>query len=110
MGGPIFGPSASINLAYYDALNAMASMSVSEKTKVGYLQPALDLRASIIRKLWNETTGTLRFSSTSPAGGICQSTNGYASSLGILPGHYSSTGSLYTGVKLLPAAFQGPDH
>jgi hypothetical protein len=110
MGRPIFGPSPSINLAYHDALNAMALMSFSGKTKVGYLQPALDLRASIIRNLRNEATGTLRFSSTSPAGGICQSTNGYASSLGTLPEHSASIGVLYTGEKLLPAAFQGLDH
>jgi len=110
MGGPVIGPSASINLAYFDALNAMALMAPSEKTKLGYLQSALDLQASIVRNLWDETNGVLQFSSTSSAGGICQSTNGYASSLGILPGHSGSTAVLRGSDNLLPAAFEGLGH
>jgi hypothetical protein len=109
MGGPVFGPSANINLAYFDALNAMASMAPNESTKLGYLQSALDLQASIVRNLWDETNGVLRFSSTSPTGGICQSTNGYASSLGILPRHPGSTEVIRGSTKLLPAAFEGLD-
>lgn len=110
MGGPVFGPSANINLAYLDALNAMASMAPNESTKLGYLQSALDLQASIVRNLWDETNGVLRFSSTSPTGGICQSTNGYASSLGMLPRHPVSTEVIRGSTKLLPAAFEGLDH
>jgi hypothetical protein len=110
MGGPVLGSSASINLAYFDALNAMALMAPSEKTKLTYLQSALDLQASIVRNLWDETNGVLRFGSTSPIGGICQSTNGYASSLGILPGHSGSTAALCGSDKLLPAAFEGLGH
>lgn len=110
MGGPIFGPSAGINLAYYDALNAMASMASNETTRLGYLQSALDLQASIVRNLWDENNGVLRFSSNSPNGGICQSTNGYASSLGILPGHSNSTAALRGSTKLLPAAFESLGH
>jgi len=110
MGGPIFGPSTNINLAYFDALNAMALMSPSETTNLGYLQSALDVQASIVRNLWDGTDGILRFSSTSPIGGICQSTNGYGSSLGILPGHAGTTEVLYTSDKLLPAAFQNLGH
>ena len=107
MGGPVFGPSANINLAYFDALNAMASMAPNESTKLGYLQSALDLQASIVRNLWDETNGVLRFSSTSPADGNCQSTNGYASSLGILPRHPGSTEVNRGRTKLLPAAIEG---
>jgi hypothetical protein len=110
MGGPVFGPSAGINLAYYDALNAMASMAPNETTRLGYLQSALDLQASIVRNLWDETNGVLRFNSTAPNGGICQSTNGYASSLGILPGHPNSTVALRGSTKVLPAAFEGLGH
>jgi hypothetical protein len=33
MGGPIFGASGKINLAYFDALNAMAKMSICAKFK-----------------------------------------------------------------------------
>ena len=110
MGGPVFGPSATINLTYFDALNAMALMAPSETIRLGYLQSALDLQASIVRNLWDETNGVLRFSSTSPKGGICQSTNGYASSLGILPSHAGSTAALCGSDNLLPAAFDGLGH
>jgi hypothetical protein len=110
MGGPVFGPSAGINLAYFDSLNAMASMSPNETTRLGYLQSALDLQASITRNLRDETNGVLRFSSTSPNGGICQGTNGYASSLGLLPGHSDTTVALRGSAKFLPAAFEGLGH
>lgn len=110
MGGPIFGPSADTNLAYFDALNAMTSMAPSKKTKLEYLQSALDLQASIVRNLWDENHGVLRFSTTSPIGGICQSTNGYASSLGMLPGHVASAVALRGSTDLLPAAFEGLGH
>lgn len=110
MGGPVFGPSAGINLAYLDALNAMALMAPNETIKMEFLQSALDLQASIVRNLWDETNGVLRFSSNSPDGGICQSTNGYASSLGILPGHPGSTAVLRGSTKLLPAAFESLGH
>ena len=110
MGGPVFGPSAGINLAYFDSLHAMALMASSKSTRLGYLQSALDLQASIVRNLWDETNGTLRLSTTSSTGGICQSTNGYASSLGILPGHSGSIAVLRGSTKLLPAAFEGLGH
>ena len=110
MGGPVFGPSAGINLAYLDALRAMASMAPSEQIRLGYLQSALDVQATIVRNLWDEKNGVLRFSSTSPTGGICQSTNGYASSLGMLPRHPGSTEVIRGSTKLLPAAFEGLDH
>ena len=85
-------------------------MASSESTRLGYLQSALDLQASIVRNLWDETDGALRFNSTSLTGGICQSTNGYASSLGIVPGHPGSTTVLRGSAKLLPAAFEGLGH
>lgn len=110
MGGPIFGPSASINLAYFDALRAMALMSPEETTRLRYLQSALDLQASIIRNLWDDTNGILRFSTNSATGGVCQSTNGYASSLAILPEHPNTIRALHTSGELLPAAFQGLGH
>lgn len=110
MGGPVFGPSANINLAYFDALHAMALMAPSEATKFEYLQSALDLQAAIIRDLWDEANGVLRFSSTSPLGGVCQSTNGYASSLGILPRHSGSCRALYAGDGQFPVAFDGLGH
>lgn len=110
MGGPIFGPSASINLAYFDALNAMSLMAPVEETRSQYLQAALDLRASIIRTFWDESNGILRFNGSSPSGGICQSTNGYASSLGILPEHPDSIQNLCAKDERLPAAFQGLGH
>jgi hypothetical protein len=110
MGGPVFGPSTSINLAYYDALNAMASISHGVKTKTKYSKAASNLQTSIIANLWDENSGVLRFSSSSSTGGICQSTSGYASSLGVTPEHPRCVGNLTTTGKLLPAAFQDLGH
>jgi hypothetical protein len=110
VGGPIFGPSASINLAYYDALTAMALMSTSLEAKTKYSKAASDLKTSIIANLWDDNSGVLRFSSSSPTGGICQSTNGYASSLGVTCDHPRSIENLTTTSKLLPAAFQDLGH
>ena len=84
----------------------MALMAPSETVRLEYLQSALDLQASIVRNLWDEKNGVLHFSGTSPTGGICQSTNGYASSLGLLPSHPESTAILRGSTKLLPAAFE----
>jgi hypothetical protein len=110
MGGPIFGPSASINLAYYDALTAMALMSTSVEAKTKYSEAASDLKTSIIANLWDDNSGVLRFCSSSSPGGICQSTNGYASSLGVTSEHPRFIDNLTTTSRLLPAAFQDLGH
>jgi hypothetical protein len=110
MGGPVFGPSASINLAYYNALTAMALMSADVETTTKYSKAASDLKTSIIANLWDDNSGVLRFSSSSPTGAICQSTNGYASSIGVTSDHSRFIENLTTTSKLPPAAFQGLGH
>lgn len=108
MGGPIFGASGKINLAYFDALKAMAKMCISAKLKESYLARAERLRTSIVSHLWNEESGTMRMSNITPPKGVCQDINAYGISIGVSPFH-SKAESVLNAPKdaKLPLAFQG---
>lgn len=88
----------------------MVLMTSKAQIKSEYSQAASDLQASITRHLWDEDKGVMRFSSSSPASGICQSTNSYASSLGLVPGHRDLVENVSASGEALPAAFQGLGH
>lgn len=60
MGGPIFGASGKINLAFYDALKSMNTMSLFLDNKDIFSARAEKLKSSILLHLWNAETGTMR--------------------------------------------------
>lgn len=107
MGGPIFGASGKINLAYFDALKAMAKMCICTKLKDGYSARAERLRTSIVAHLWNTDFGIMRMSDTSPTG-ICQDINAYGITTGASPLRPNAESVLAAPQDAsLPLAFQG---
>ena len=108
MGGPIFGASGKINVAYFDALKAMAKMCISSKLKAAYTTRAEALRSSIISHLWNDESGSLRMSDRASPMGICQDVNAYGITTGVSPAHANAY-SILAAPKdsSLPLAFQG---
>jgi alpha-L-rhamnosidase len=108
MGGPIFGASGKINVAYFDALKAMASMCICAKLKDGYSARAERLRTSIVSHLWNNESGIMRMSDIASPTGICQDINAYAITTGISPFHPKTDSVLaVSNDGKLPLAFQG---
>lgn len=108
MGGPIFGASSKINVAYYDALTSMTKMCSIAETKDAFSKRAACLKQNIISHLWNDDAGIMRMSDTASLAGICQDANAYAITTGISPLHVESKNILATPKgKNLPLAFQG---
>lgn len=108
MGGPIFGASGKINVAYYDALNAMSKMGDAIHSKDVYSQRAATLKESIISHLWNDDAGVMRMSDITPPTGVCQDINAYAITTGVSPVHSKSQSILAAPPNnQLPLAFQG---
>ncbi|XEV05021.1 hypothetical protein FSHL1_010308 [Fusarium sambucinum] len=109
MGGPVFGVSTGLNLAYYDALNAMAFMSTDNDTMRQYQSQTSLLRESLIRLLWNNKQGTMRPALSLAADGVFQDVNGYAATLGISPEHSEAAKGIFPSHSTLPQAFRGID-
>lgn len=105
LGGPHFGASGKINLAFYDALHSMSQMSTVLGVKDTFSLQAEDLRKSIISYLWNEEAGILQMTDTVSLNGICQDVNAYSSILGISPSH-PNTAEILASTNQLPFAFQ----
>ncbi|KAF2033939.1 hypothetical protein EK21DRAFT_108357 [Setomelanomma holmii] len=51
MGGPVFGPSAALNIAYYDALQAIAALSPSSELRSKHLAKAESLKKKHVRNV-----------------------------------------------------------
>lgn len=109
LAGPVFGASTEINLALYDTLQSMATMSSDEAEATTLRGKAANLKSAIVRHLWSSETGILRMSDTSPPTGICTHVNAYGISLGVSPRHPDEEDNLIQpDSKLLPA-FKGLD-
>ncbi|KFY77501.1 hypothetical protein V499_03131 [Pseudogymnoascus sp. VKM F-103] len=104
LGGPIFGASAKINMAYYEALASMAIMSGELHMTDCYTSRLEPLKRSIIEHMWSEEGQVMKMSCTSNPLGICQDVNAYAVATGIAPPKSDRLGSDYTEN---PAAYQG---
>ncbi|KAF5658673.1 alpha-L-rhamnosidase A [Fusarium heterosporum] len=109
MGGPIFGVSTGLNLAYFDALNAMMLMATDKEIKTRYLSEAASLKQSIISALWNHERGTIRPALSLELDGVFQDVNSYAATLGISPEHPHAVDEIYASYDSLPPAFRGLD-
>lgn len=106
MGGPVFGCSSQINLAFYDALNAMAAMSSVSESRYQYSTRAEMLKKNIVEHLWSKETGILKMSQTSPEDGLSQDVNAYGISLGVSPDHSKDEQNLSCLGTELPLAFE----
>ncbi|OBT63617.1 hypothetical protein VE03_07340 [Pseudogymnoascus sp. 23342-1-I1] len=104
MGGPIFGASTKINLAYYEALTSMARMSGVLHMADCYTNRLESLKRSIEDHLWSEKGQVMKMSCTSNPLGICQDVNAYAVSTGIVPPKSDRLRPDYTEN---PTAYQG---
>lgn len=105
LGGPVFGASTPLNMAYYDALQSMALLTPNSTEAISFRDRAAALKANIISHLYNPTTGSLRLSSSTAATGIPQDANSYGITLGISPPHISQISTLSQSSDLLPNAF-----
>ncbi|GAB7348639.1 hypothetical protein MBLNU459_g7011t1 [Dothideomycetes sp. NU459] len=106
MGGPIFGASGQINLAYYDALNSMAAMSTVNGAKDSFTERAELLKEKVIAHLWSSKTGILKMSDHSPEDGLSQDINAYSVSIGVSPPHVRDQERLACSHDGLPLAFE----
>ncbi|KIV99227.1 uncharacterized protein PV09_09091 [Verruconis gallopava] len=110
LGGPIFGVSAVVNLAYYDSLRAMSILASGTDEKKRLTLLAENLRDRMVEHLWNKSTGIFRMGTTLPEDGVCQDVVAYATSLGIIPGHPNLQAHLGAQDTQLPLAFRGLGH
>jgi hypothetical protein len=111
MGGPVFGASGGINLAYYDNLEAMRIISKSKEKQEHYVERASKLKKSMLQHLYNDKRGISRLSYSTPEEGICHDVNGYAMSLGITPRHDNDLLNLVGSESAeLPLAFRNLGH
>lgn len=107
MGGPIFGASGKINVAYFDALQSMSKMALSIDQTDTYSGRAKELKSSIVQHLWNADAGILRMSDITSPDGVCQDINAYGITTGISPVHDRAKSLLVApGDTTLPLAFQ----
>ncbi|RGP66702.1 hypothetical protein FSPOR_6442 [Fusarium sporotrichioides] len=109
MGGPVFGVSAGLNLAYYDALNAMALMSSDKDDMCQYQSQASLLKESLVRVLWNNKQGTMRPALSLADDGVFQDTNAYAATLGVSLDHSEAIEGIFPSHTTLPVSFRGID-
>ncbi|SCO89957.1 related to alpha-L-rhamnosidase A [Fusarium oxysporum] len=109
MGGPVFGVSTGVNLAYLDALNAMASMSPDSKTASEYSHQAANLKQALIHMLWNNEQGTMRPALSLDPDGVFQDVNAYAATLGVSTDHPKVAEGIFSASESLPFAFRGLD-
>ncbi|EXM21931.1 Alpha-L-rhamnosidase C-terminal domain [Fusarium oxysporum f. sp. vasinfectum] len=109
MGGPVFGVSTGVNLAYLDALNAMASMSPDSKTASEYSHQAANLKQALIHMLWNNEQGTMRPALSLDPDGVFQDVNAYAATLGVSTDHPKVAEGIFPAIESLPFAFRGLD-
>ncbi|KAJ4115987.1 hypothetical protein NW760_009097 [Fusarium oxysporum] len=107
MGGPVFGVSTGVNLAYLDALNAMASMSPDSKTASEYSHQAANLKQALIHMLWNNEQGTMRPALSLDPDGVFQDVNAYATTLGVSTDHPKVAEGIFPASESLPFAFRG---
>ncbi|RDW69281.1 hypothetical protein BP6252_08301 [Coleophoma cylindrospora] len=107
MGGPIFGASGKINLAYFDALKAMSAIAKAIKVDDPFTIKAETLSSSIVAHLWNGETGIMRLSDLTSPTGLCQDINAYGVVTGVSPLHPKAVLNLAAPkTSGLPLAFQ----
>lgn len=110
LGGPVFGTSCSLNVAYYEALLAMALVSDNATSSKKYVVEAQALKSNIQEHFFDRSSGILRLSDSLPREGICQSTSAHAMTLNLTPPHPKDLHHLTGSDESLPLAFRDLAH
>ncbi|KAF6834527.1 alpha-l-rhamnosidase [Colletotrichum musicola] len=110
LGGPVFGASGTTNLAYYDALNAVATMTFDPERRTQLSARAETLKQNLLTHLWNPDTDSIKMGMALPGDGISQDTNGYALALDIVPEPERTSSHLRCATSSKPTAFKGLGH
>ncbi|PSK51858.1 hypothetical protein B9Z65_3125 [Elsinoe australis] len=106
LAGPVFGPAAHINLAYYNALLAMTTMAEAAGADAStYVVVAETLKASILTELWSPKTGHLSIGASYPTASHSQQSHAYSILLGVSPPHASDAALLLQPDTSLPISF-----
>tara|TARA_R110002003_G_scaffold130_15_gene12258 strand:+ start:2917 stop:4668 length:1752 start_codon:yes stop_codon:yes gene_type:complete len=107
MGGPIFGPSGALNIAYYDALQAIATLTPNAEMGSKYMSKAETLKEHILETFYDSSSGVFHLGTSLPAEGICQDVKGYAMTTDLIPPHANDLKHLSDPGSNLPRAFRG---
>ncbi|KAJ4355272.1 hypothetical protein N0V95_003102 [Ascochyta clinopodiicola] len=110
LGGPVFGASSALNNAYYEALQAMATLSTDAANQNKYSLQAYDLKVNMLRHFYDTSTGVYHLDRSLPASGICQDVKAHAITLDLLPYHCNDLDHLIDSNSGLPRAFRGLGH
>lgn len=110
VGVPIFGASGPLNVAYYEALQAMKSMSVNDASLDRYHLKAETLKMKVQKQFCDTSSGNLRLSNSVPVDGVCQSTSAHARTVGIVDPLPHTNDSLCDKDPTLPRAFRNLAH
>ncbi|KAF9693241.1 hypothetical protein EKO04_008613 [Ascochyta lentis] len=110
LGGPVFGASSALNNAYYEALQAMVTLSTDVSNKNKYNLQAQTLKGNMLRHFYDPFTGVYHLDKSLPASGICQDVKAHAIMLDLLPHHSDDLEHLIDSDSNLPRAFRGLGH
>ncbi|GKT45850.1 uncharacterized protein ColSpa_06031 [Colletotrichum spaethianum] len=110
LGGPVFGASGTMNLAYYDAMNAVRAMTSNGYRKIQISAKMEILKKNILAHLWDSKKGSVRMGIALPPDGICQDTNGYAVTLDVVENSDKCLSHLTCSPESMPVAFRGLQH
>jgi hypothetical protein len=103
----VFGASGKINIAYYEALTAMAQMGHAIGKANTFTASANSLKESILKHLCNTEINHIRMSDSAPANGISQDVAAFAITTGIVSPNSTNTSILHhDGGSSLPTAYQ----
>jgi len=107
--GPVFGASAEINLALYDALKSMCVMASNNTDVEDFDRKAQSLKSAIVKRLWNADDGILRLSDTASSSAHSVHACAYAMILDLTPVHELDVYHVVNSSDGLPCAFKGED-
>lgn len=110
LGGPVFGASSALNNAYYEALQAMVTLSTNTVKQEKYQLQAHQLKTNMLRHFYDPSTGIYHLDRSLPASGICQDVKAHAMKLDLLPSHCDDLEHLTDSKSDLPRAFRGLGH
>lgn len=110
LGGPVFGPPGTANLAYYDALNAVAATTSDPRRRTRLPAKAETLKQNMLTHLWNPEKSSIKMGMALPSDGISQDTNGYAVALNVVPEPERTSSHLKCARSSKLAAFKGLGH
>jgi hypothetical protein len=99
-----------LNNAYYEALQAIATLSMDTAKKNKYQLQAHKLKTNMLRHFYDPSSGVYHLDKNLPANGICQDVKAHAVTLDLLPHHADDLEHLTDSASDLPRAFRGLGH